>query len=217
MIDITEKHETERVNPFTAVWLQTRKAARFVIEEKSIGFAIMLIMLSGIGSGLMGMQSSGGGAGMAGWQIFLLTVILGPVVGFASAAFLSALYLLVGKLFKGTATYIEMFKAVAVSMIPYVWIAPVLLAWATLAPGTYFADPLAETSTGEGWGTLIVLGTLSFILSIWGIIIQSKAIGEAHRFSSWKGFATVLIPAIVIGVVIVVVIILFVMLFAAAM
>lgn len=217
MIDINEKHETERVNPFTAVWLRTRKAARFVIEEKTTGFAIMLIMLSGIGSGLMGMQSSGGGAGMAGWLIFLLSIIIGPVAGLASAAFLSALYLLVGKLFKGTATYIEMFKAVAVSMIPYVWIAPVLLAWATIAPASYFADPLAGNSTGEGLGTLIVLGTLSFILSIWGIIIQSKAIGEAHRFNSWKGFATVLIPAVVIGVVVIIVVILFIILFAAAL
>ena len=217
MIDLNEKHETEHVNPFTAVWLRTRKTARFVIEEKTTGFAILLIMLSGIGSGLMGMQSSGGGAGMAGWLILLLALTLGPVVGLASAALLSGLYLLVGKLFKGKATYIEMFKAVAVSMIPYVWIAPVLLAWATLAPDSYFADPLAETSTGEGWGTLLVFGTISFVLSIWGIIIQSKAIGEAHQFSSWKGLVTVLIPAVVIGVIIVVVIILFIMLFAAAM
>ena len=216
MIDINEKPETERVNPFTAVWLRTRKAARFVIEEKTTGFAIMLIMLSGIGSGLMGMQSSGGGAGMAGWLVFLLSIIIGPVVGLASAAFLSALYLLVGKLFKGTATYMEMFKAVAVSMIPYVWIAPVLLVWATLAPASYFADPFAN-STGEGLGTLIVLGTISFVLSIWSIIIQSKAIGEAHRFNSWKGFATVLIPALIIGVVVIIIVILFIMLFAAAL
>lgn len=217
MIDIDEKHETESVNPFTAVWLRTRKTARFVIEEKTTGFAIMLIMLSGIGSGLMGMQSSGAGAGMAGWLILVLSLTLGPVVGLASAAFLSALYLLVGKLFKGRATYIEMFKAVAVSMIPYIWIAPVLLAWATLAPDTYFADPLAENSNGEGFMTLIVLGIISFILSIWGIVIQSKAVGEAHHFNSWKGFATVMIPAVVIGVVIIVVVVLFIILFASVM
>lgn len=217
MIDINEKHETERVNPFTAVWLKTRKTARFVIEEKTTGFAILLIMLSGIGSGLLGMQSSGAGAGMAGWLILLLSLAIGPLIGLASAAFISAVYLLVGKMFKGKATYIEMFKAVAVSMIPYIWVAPVLLAWATLAPDTYFADPLAESGNGEGFMTLIVLGALSFILSIWGIIIQSKAIGEAHQFSSWKGFATVLIPGVVIAVIVIVVVILFIALLAAAM
>ncbi|HSP23349.1 MAG TPA: YIP1 family protein [Planococcus sp. (in: firmicutes)] len=216
MIDINEKHETERINPFTAVWLKTRKTARYVIEEKTTGFAIMLIMLSGIGSGLMGMQSSGAGAGVAGWVILLLSLTLGPVVGLGSAALLSALYLLVGKLFKGKATYIEMFKAVAVSMIPYVWIAPILLAWATLAPDSYFVDPLAENGNGEGFTTLIVLGIISFVLSIWGIIIQSKAIGEAHQFNSWKGFATVMIPAVVIGVVVIVVVVLFIILLASS-
>ncbi len=215
MIDINEKQEPEQVNPFTAVWLKTRKAVRYTIEEKTTAFAIMLILLSGIGSGLIGVQSSGFGLDMAGWLVLLLALTIAPLAGLASTAFLSAMYLLVGKLFKGRATYGEMFKAIAVAMIPYIWVAPIVLVWAVVSPNSYFADPMAENYAGQGFTAFVIITALSVILSIWGTVIQSKAIGEAHHFSGWKGFATLLIPGVIIGLIVIVVVILFIMIFAS--
>lgn len=214
MIDINEKQEPEHVNPFTAVWLKTRKAVRYTIEEKKTGFAMMLVLLSGVGGGLIGMQGSGSGVLLAGWLILILALTIGPLAGLASAAIMSGLYLVVGKLFKGTANYSEMFKAIAVAMIPYIWVAPIVLLWAVSSPETYFADPFAANN--DGYGTFIVLGVLSAVLSIWGTVIQSKAIGEAHHFSAWKGFATLIIPAVLLGIIIFVIIILFVIIFATS-
>lgn len=215
MIDMNEKQALEHVNPFTAVWLKTRKAVRYTIEEKTTGFAMMIVLLSGVGGSLIGMQGSGSGVLLSGWLILLLTLTIGPIAGLASAAIMSAVYLGVGKLFKGNANYAEMFKAVAVAMIPYIWVAPIVLIWAVSAPEAYFADPFADNDN-VGFTTFIVLGALSAMLSLWGTVIQSKAIGEAHHFSAWKGLATLLIPAVLIAIIVFVIVIIFFIIVASA-
>lgn len=77
MVDINEKQEPEYVNSFTAVWLKTRKAVRYTIEEKTTGYAMILVLLSGIGGSLVGMQGSGNGENLAGWLILLLAWTVG--------------------------------------------------------------------------------------------------------------------------------------------
>lgn len=216
MVDINEKQEPEYVNSFTAVWLKTRKAVRYTIEEKTTGYAMILVLLSGIGGSLVGMQGSGNGEILAGWLILLLALTVGPLAGLASAAIMSGVYLVVGKIFKGNASYVDMFKAVAVAMIPNIWVAPIVLVWAVSTPETYFADPFADTINNGGFATFIILSALFAILSIWCTVIQSKAIGEAHQFSAWKGFATLVIPAVLMAVIAIVVVIIFFMLIASS-
>lgn len=210
MYDLNEKQRSERINPFTSIWLRSRQTARYAIESKSMGFVILIILLSGIGSGLMSMQSSGLHDTVQLWLILIGMMILFPLISLASTAIMSAIYLAVGKLFKGTSSYTEMFKAVGVSMIPYIWLAPLLILWILIAPDSYFADPFAvATPSGAEIASLIIFTLISVIVTIWTIVIQSKVVGEAHRFSSWKGFFTIMIPAVLIGLVVFVVIVLF--------
>ncbi|EGA90808.1 hypothetical protein GPDM_03380 [Planococcus donghaensis MPA1U2] len=37
---------------------------------------------------------------------------------------------------------------------------------------------------------------LKLFIAIWTLFVQSNAVGEAHRFSAWKGFFVIVIPAI---------------------
>lgn len=217
MTEIREKHMAEKVNPFTAIWLQTRKAVRYVIDAKSAGYAIALILLAGIGSGLMGMQSSGLNDSIPTWLILIGALLLFPVISLASAAVIAALYLVVGKLFKGTGTYMDLFKTTGAAMIPYIWLAPLLILWILVSPDTYFADPFAAAQPGGGAiAGAVLYGVGAMILAIWSIIIHSKAIGEAHRFSAWKGFFILMIPAVIFGLVIFGIVLLFIVLIAGA-
>ncbi|MGE7674886.1 hypothetical protein ACQKMV_15110 [Lysinibacillus sp. NPDC094403] len=50
MDDFNEtSQERLKVNPFLSIWLHPKKTARYMIEEKSIGFAILLMSIGYIG------------------------------------------------------------------------------------------------------------------------------------------------------------------------
>jgi hypothetical protein len=189
---LRQEHE---VNPFTAIWLRTRETVRFVIDRKPVNFILLLIVLTGFSSGLIGLMNTRS-AGMAGWNIFFQVLIGGPI-GSAFGYFISAaILMLVGRLFKGTASYGEMFKALATAQIPQIWLLPLLIIWAFAAPETFFADRMDV----ERNPIVVIISLVMAVVSIWTFVIVCKAVGEAHRVSSWKGFFIVVIPGIIITI-----------------
>lgn len=213
MEQFKEKESYGDVNPFTGIWLKTRETVRYVIEEKSMGFVILLMILSGISSALVGAFDSEMNQMMPVWGILLGSIIAGPIFILLIYAIMAGVYFITGKLFKGTGTYTELFKATGAAAIPQIWLLPVYLIWILAAPSTYFAEPLG-TSGGGGELVITLVGSvLITVVTIWSIFINAKAIGEAHRISSWKGFFTIMIPSIVIGIIIVAIVVLIAILF----
>ena len=197
-----ERLRNERgVNPFTDIWLRTRETVRFVIERKSVKFIILLIVLTGFASGLIGFMNTRS-ADMEPWAAVLQALITGPI-GSAFGYFIGAAILtLVGRLFQGTATYQEMFKALATAQIPQIWLLPLLIIWAFASPDTFFAD----RTDVEGNPIVVIMSIVMAVVSIWTFIIVCKAVGEAHRVSSWKGFFIVVIPGILITIFVLVIV-----------
>lgn len=197
-----ERLRNERgVNPFTDIWLRTRETVRFVIEHKSAKFIILLIVLTGFASGLIGFMNTRS-ANMEPWAAVLQALVTGPI-GSAFGYFIGAAVLtLVGRLFQGTATYQEMFKALVTAQIPQIWLLPLLIIWAFAAPDTFFAD----RTDVEGNLVVVIMSIVMAVVSIWTFIIVCKAVGEAHRVSSWKGFFIVVIPGILITIFVLVIV-----------
>ncbi|WP_434400775.1 YIP1 family protein [Planococcus sp. 11815] len=189
-----ERIRNERgLNPFTDIWLRTRETVRFVIERKSFKFIILLIVLTGFASGLIGMMNERS-SDMPAWAAILQALVTGPI-GSAFGYFLgAAILVLVGRLFKGTASYQEMFKALATAQIPQIWLLPLLIIWVLASPETFLAD----RTDVEGNPIVVVMSIVMAVVSIWTFIIVCKAVGEAHRVSSWKGFFIVVLPGIII-------------------
>ncbi|RAZ66991.1 Yip1 family protein [Planococcus maitriensis] len=189
-----ERIRNERgLNPFTDIWLRTRETVRFVIERKSFKFIILLIVLTGFASGLIGMMNERS-SDMPAWAAILQALVTGPI-GSAFGYFLgAAILVLVGRLFKGTASYQEMFKALATARIPQIWLLPLLIIWVLASPETFLAD----RTDVEGNPIVVVMSIVMAVVSIWTFIIVCKAVGEAHRVSSWKGFFIVVLPGIII-------------------
>ncbi|MFC4713682.1 Yip1 family protein [Planococcus dechangensis] len=194
-------HNERGVNPFTDIWLRTRETVRFVIERKSAKFIILLIVLTGFASGLIGFMNTRS-ANMEPWAAVLQALITGPI-GSAFGYFIGAAVLtLVGRLFQGTATYQEMFKALVTAQIPQIWLLPLLIIWAFAAPETFFAD----RTDVEGNLIVVIMSIVMAVVSVWTFIIVCKAVGEAHRVSSWKGFFIVVIPGILITIFVLVIV-----------
>ncbi|MGX7594286.1 Yip1 family protein [Planococcus plakortidis] len=193
-----ERIKNERgLNPFTDIWLRTRETVRFVIEQKSFKFIILLIVLTGFASGLIGMMNERSSE-MAPWAAILQALVTGPI-GSAFGYFLGAAVLvLVGRLFKGTATYQDMFKALATAQIPQIWLLPLLIIWLLASPDTFLAD----RTDVEGSPIVTIMSIVMAVVSIWTFIIVCKAVGEAHQVSSWKGFFIVVLPGILITIIV---------------
>lgn len=197
-----ERIRNERgLNPFTDIWLRTRETVRFVIEQKSFKFIILLIVLTGFASGLIGMMNERS-SDMAPWAAILQALVTGPI-GSAFGYFLgAAILVLVGRLFKGTATYQEMFKALVTAQIPQIWLLPLLIIWVLASPETFLAD----RTNVEGDPIVVIMSIVMAVVSIWTFIIVCKAVGEAHRVSSWKGFFIVVLPGIIITIIVLVIV-----------
>ncbi|RLJ91437.1 Yip1 family protein [Planococcus citreus] len=189
-----ERIRNERgLNPFTDIWLRTRETVRFVIERKSFKFIILLIVLTGFASGLIGMMNERS-SDMPAWAAILQALVTGPI-GSAFGYFLgAAILVLVGRLFKGTATYQEMFKALVPAQIPQIWLLPLLIIWVLASPETFLAD----RTDVKGNPIVVIMSIVMAVVSIWTFIIVCKAVGKAHRVSSWKGFFIVVLPGIII-------------------
>lgn len=190
----------ENLNPFTAIWTRPRETVRYVIEEKGSNFSFLLLVLSGFVAVLIGNQGTEQGFPLLG--VLLMALVVGPLAGLVGTAVASGIYLLVGRLFKGQATYKEMFRAVLTSQIIQIWLIPIVISWMFLSPVTYFLQEGELPFENAGPLSIVLTFVLSFF-SIWTFVVQCKAVGEAHRFSAWKGFFVIIIPAILfIGIIV---------------
>lgn len=202
------------LNPFTAIWTRPRETVRYVIEEKTTSFIILLLVLVGFAGALSG--ASGGEEMFPAIGVIIGALLLGPLSAVAGIAIISGIYKLLGKLFGGVGTYSEMFRAVVTSSIPQIWLLPMWLIWLLTSPSTFYTEiepSAAEPDTGLGMVIGFLLLAAVIIVGIWTFVIQCKAVGEAQRFSAWKGFFVVVIPSVLFAVVIITLLAMF--LFAA--
>lgn len=192
------------LNPFTAIWTRPRETVRYVIEEKKTSFIVLLLVLVGFAGALSG--ASGGEEMFPAVGVIVGALLLGPLSAVAGIAIISGIYKLLGKLFGGVGTYSEMFRAVVTSSIPQIWLLPMWLIWLLTSPSTFYTeiDPaMSEPDTGLGMVIGFLLLAAVIIVGIWTFVIQCKAVGEAQRFSAWKGFFVIVIPSVLLAVVII--------------
>lgn len=188
------EQETPKLNPFTSVWLHPKQTAAYMMEHKSMGYAILLFALGFIGALFSGLIDSEIYPGMAVWLISLLAIIVFPIIGIIIAFIHTGILLLFGKLFKGTATYQGMFKSLSLTSIPSVVLIPFYLIWLFTSPESLMNPDYAGTMPIIFWPTIL----LTIAMSIWGFVIMIAVVAEAHQFSNWRAFFTVFIPGVIL-------------------
>ncbi len=200
-MNLSKETPESHLNPFTAIWTKPRQTVRQIIEERNSRFIFLLVVLVGYSSILTSALDTDADETFGIPGLLIGGLILSPLSAAIGIAVLSLISLLVGKLFKGTATFDEMFRAQLAGQIPYVWLIPVLLLWILFSPSSYFKS-FEETYSGIDLTLNIILTVILFVLSMLTLFYQSKAIGEAHGLSAWKGLAIILIPLLILVVVV---------------
>lgn len=201
LFDVQQHPHQQTLNPFLTVWLHPKITARYVIEHKSMLYVLLIISIGYPGSVASGLINSRLSHDFPIWAILLLIVILSPIFGIISTGFYAGVIWLTGKLFKGLASYKTLFKAFSLISIPYIALLPIILIWLFTDSTSLFYPEQSESYGFLNVTGILITGILISTVSIWSFVIAVAVVAEAEKFSIWKAFFTILIPAILIFIV----------------
>lgn len=185
--------DNKTLNPFLAVWLHPKQAARYLIDHKTLGFAMMIITICTIISLPVNFLDTGE---ILTWPFLIGVVLVSPFLAILGLFITAFFPWAIGKLFKGTSTYTDMYKVMSLASIPAAAMGPIYLIWFVVSPDTLLNTELAFSGTGIAIFLVVML--LSFALGIWSFVVSVAVVAEAHQFSNWKAFFTLIIPAVII-------------------
>lgn len=138
--------------------------------------------------------------------LFLLSFIIGPIIGFIGWMATSAIAYWTAKIFGGMGDWQDTRNAVAWATIPYL---AKLLFW--FPQLLFFGGELFTEETPMLSSNLFLLvlffffEMIEFVLLIWFFVILCKSIAEVQDFSGWKGFISVFALPILLFVLLIVV------------
>lgn len=186
-----EPASVDELNPWTAIWSTPRKAIRSAINYPNTKLVMILVIVAGIINILDRAVGENLGDTMPFILILLLALVGGAIGGLIGWWILAGLMTFIGKLFGGLGTYKEMKIAVGISYIPMALSGIVYIFDVLFLGSSLFMD--VEISVFQViW--LLFSSSIGLVLSFWSLFILIKGIAEVHRFSSWKGLLTLLIP-----------------------
>lgn len=181
-----------------SIAVKPRDTIRYVLTTKKLSYFIFVGIIGVFASNLVSFIGSEFTGQYTLGDIVYSTFLLSLILYFLSTVLSAGVLTLSAKAFGGTGKFKEMFRMISVTMIPYIWILPVLLFWMQFAPQSFFTISYMETSLGD----LIlqfVCGTLIIISSIWTYVITVIGISEVHHISKWKAFFASFIVIAVLG------------------
>jgi hypothetical protein len=137
------------------------------------------------------------------WLIVIGVLIANAIVftllfyAFAWLAFIA------GRFLEGTGQRAEVRTALAWGLAPLVWALLVRIPAAIWGPAhgmgkMHFGDKGVRIDPAQlSGGCFIALGFAAFELALlaWYLVVASRALAEAHRFSAWRGFGTLVMVA----------------------
>jgi hypothetical protein len=179
---------------------------RMLEERTSVTIAAIIVLIacicSGVGSILtqsvfmsMFAEFPGFGPAAPGFEVVMLSpaasIILSVVSGFIGWVVIAGILHVVAKMLGGKGAFTEMLVLMGFAMLPNIFQAPI---------------GLVVILSGGFAGAFIAMG-LGGILMIWILILYVLAIREAHKFSTGRAIATLVLPVVVLIVLVVILVI----------
>lgn len=191
------------LNPWFSMMNDPRATVRQLIDYPRQELVILLAALSGVSTFVVYVGLAYVPLDEDVWLRFILLamcVVFGAVFGVVYVFLQGLACGFVGRTMGGTGTSRECRVALAWSNVPMVWLLPLYVAASVYAGTLGFAIlVLADNSSGSDDVQLdyvpwikTAIGVAA-VVSVWQLYLASQAVGEAHRFRSLKGFATVFI------------------------
>ncbi len=177
----------ENIYPWARIWTQPRKTIRALIEKAPREMIIWLALIQGVISGFYWIDPIKAEFPTLHIALtYILCIVIGAIYGIVELYLVAWLYTFCGKWMGGSGTYQEVKCAVGWSFYPFI-------ISGLFGLFSYYAVP-------NPWFQGII-GLISTVAFIWGLVILFQLVGEAHHISAWRALASVFIAlAIVIGV-----------------
>ena len=179
-------------NIFGTLFSPASTFRRMLEEKTSVTLAAIVVLIacicSGAGSILTQSAFMSLFAEFPGFEEMVFSPIasmtMSVVVGFIGWVVIAGILHVVAKILGGKGAFTEMLVLMGFAMLPNIFQAPIGLI-------AIFSGGLA--------GALIAIG-LGGILAIWVLILDVLAIREAHKFSTGRAIATLVLPFVVLMV-----------------
>jgi hypothetical protein len=187
------------------MWTKPREVVRQQLDTEPQKHVLLIAILAGAAG-----QVANNMVAMPPEPALRLGALAG-IVAFGAVSGVIWLYVggwlmgMAGRWIGGVASAMECRTAMAWSMIPTLWMAPV-----NLVIGLYYvtegADAIAPPRDGgvpanvgffeimPPW--MVAIMGIGMIVGLWQLVISCMAVGEAHQFSGWRGLGTLLLSGI---------------------
>lgn len=184
--------------PWVTMWYAPRATARRLIDARA-GGALPLAVLLGISQALDRAATRDLGATMDLPAILAIGVAVGAAIGPLTLFLGSWLVRWTGSWLGGRATAAELRTALAWGQVPTVSAMPLWIPILLVGGVELFR---AEPRFANPADALVILGCglAMGAAGIWGTVTSVLCVAEAHRFSGWKGLASVALALAVLAV-----------------
>lgn len=181
------------MNPLISIWSQPSTTIRYIIDHKSMMYPFMLISISALINSIMAFADLGLFNGLSLFTTLVVILFSSLLSGLAGWGIIIVAYTWIGKLLGGTGTMRKMGLATGASAIPMIWTAPIGFIAISLYGQQLFDTPTGPLGTNMSVGFFFFQTWIMLAISIFILVVQSKAIGIVHNFSAWRGFGTMML------------------------
>lgn len=192
----------ENFNPWLSIWTQPRATIRRIVEENPNRSLWLLAAIYGFVSLINNAQTLALGQSIHIGIISFLVVILAPFWGYAFFSIWSAIVCLVGKLFKGQASFAKIRAAYAWSCVPFIfnlilWVALIIIFGQKLFMLNTISEQISEPLMLFMFFVLVA----RLVLAVWSLVIYFNALAEVQQYSVLKAILNVVISALLMAVI----------------
>ncbi len=190
-----------RLGDLVTILYQPRQTIRRILDHAHDRWAVQIVLLAFVCASVNDSDIHRLGDVLPGLslisQIALVTVALAVVAMlWVLGLFLLAwIVTLVGHVLGGLGSVADVRAALAWGMVPVIWSViyriPLAMFKSRFHVGPH-ADPktvLLDVIAHGGCAVAVIVLVLQLVMIVWCLFIGSSALGEAQRFSSWKGLA----------------------------
>jgi hypothetical protein len=180
-----------------SVWTAPRLAVRTGIRGDAARLVIAVAWLSGMAEVLQ--DAALGRSYPPHWGPFalLLALVMGPLAGLVYFGIAGGLLAGAGRLLGGTADSSDARVALACSVVPELVALPL---WIPVV-GFYGLDVFTKDQAAPPAG-LVAFLALQVVLLLWSWGLRVVTLAEAHRFTLWRGFSTMMLAWLAMAVLI---------------
>ena len=182
-----------------SIAIKPRETIRYVLTTKNLAYFIFVGIVGMFASNLISFVGTKFTGKYTLGDIVYSTFLSSFIMYFLSTLLSAGVLTLSAKAFGGVGKFKQMFRMISMTMVPYIWILPIILFWMQFAPQSFF--DIAYMPLGMGDYILqFICGTFIIIASVWTYAITVVGISEVHKISKWKAFFASLIVLIILTV-----------------